>query len=175
MEEGGNRHTQHIAWSSICTKHLRIVQGISQPNQQTSSTLEARNWVLRGNLKALCHALDSQSSESISVDLAGLASMAAEHAVLEHLQAGDGQALAASICAPILRALVGPGSSSAGIEEDRDQEEVEQAAAELRLIGALSPACEQGRDAVTATDIEVLPAAMGRDRRIVGSKVSLQL
>jgi hypothetical protein len=100
--------------------------------------------------------------------------MAAEHAALEHLQAGNCQALAASICTPVLLAFVRPRITSTGIEENGNQEEIQQAAAELRMVSGLTPALEQLGNAVSTTNVEVLPAAVRRNRGIVWSKVTLE-
>lgn len=99
--------------------------------------------------------------------------VAAEPAGLEHLQTRDGQPLAATVHTTVRLALVGPAVAGTGIEQDGDHEEVEQASALLGAVASGAPGLLELGDAVPAADVEVLPAAVGRDAGQVFGEISL--
>ena len=111
--------------------------------------------------------------QALSIDLMRLAGIAAESTRLEHLQARNCQSFTSAVCPSILFALVGPCGSGARVQQDRDEEQVEEPAAALRGVNRTGPRGEQITDAIAAADVEMLPAAVGRDTCIIGSKVAL--
>lgn len=82
---------------------------------------------------------------------------------LEHLQTGNSDTLRSSIHPSILLALVAPLGASAGVEENTDEEQVDQASAALGVVDFLGPRGEELGNAIPATHAEVLVPAVARD------------
>lgn len=150
-----------------------VLQCLGESDKQVCSSLEAVNGVRLVGLEAAGHDGEVELSQTSAVDLAGLLGVAAESAGLEHLETGYGKALAATVDLARLLALVLPSRSSAGVEENRDEKEVEQTAGALRVVDSRRPRGHQLVDSRAAADLEVLPAAVGRDCGVVGGVVSL--
>lgn len=116
-----------------------------------------------------------------TVDLVRLAGVLGHKgAGLEHVKRRDGDAFAPGV------GLFGPGEgglleapvvAGAGVEQHRDEEQVDDAAGDLRRIvdPVVVPLLEEGRDTLHVADVEVLPATVRRDGlELVGAKVALR-
>jgi hypothetical protein len=146
---------------------------MSQPDQQVGPPLQAFDWVLWRDPQALRHGRRSQRLETSGIDLERLLRLAAKDTSLEHLQAGDGEALAASVAPAVLLARVRPLCAGAGVEEHGDEEEVDQAARLLLGVDLVEPRCDQYRHPLGATHVKVLPTAVWRDVVVIWSKIAL--
>jgi hypothetical protein len=133
-----------------------VLQSLSETQQEVGASFKAVDGVGRGDLQATGHDIDVELAQTGAVDLAGFLGVAAEGARLEHFETGDGEALTAAVDFARLLALVLPFCASASVEQDGDKEEVNE------LV-----------DARAAANLEVLPAAMGRDGGVVGGVVAL--
>jgi hypothetical protein len=99
--------------------------------------------------------------------------IAAKHSGFEHLEGSDGQAFTAFVEASALFGFVAPFCAGAGVEQDGEEKEVDEAAGAFLVVDTEGPEGEQLVDARAATDLKVLPAAVRRDGVVVGGKVSL--
>ena len=97
-----------------------------------------------------------------------------EEPALNNLEARDAQPLRARITRPRARLFVAPRVAGAGVEEHRDQEQVDQATRALLVVDRLGPRLHELVDAGSAADVEVLPPAVRRDRGVVSVEVALQ-
>ena len=88
---------------------------VSEPSIDRTSELEQKKDVFA-----------AWQIEAAAVDLEGLIGIAGEHAGLEHLQTGDGEAFAAHVHLAALLGLVLPLGAGAGVEQDADEEEVDE-------------------------------------------------
>jgi hypothetical protein len=150
-----------------------VLQSLSETQQEVGASFKAVDGVGRGDLQATGHDVDVELAQTGAVDLAGFLGIAAEGARLEHFETGDGEALAAAVDFARLLALVLPFCASAGIEQDGDKEEVDEAAGALLVVDGRGPRGHELVDARAAANLEVLPAAMGRDGGVVGGVVAL--
>lgn len=91
---------------------------------------------------------------------------------LEHLQTSDREALGASVHLAAVGALEAPRGAGARVEQHADEEQVDQAAALLRVVDGVEGR-QQVRDAVAAAHAEVLVAAVAWDRVEGGIVVAL--
>jgi hypothetical protein len=167
------RLTEHVAWTRLQPKDFLVLERVAEPQQQTCASLEAVDGVAVRDLQAARHHADIEPLQAGAVDLAGLPRVAAEAARLEHLETGNGEALATAVDLARLLALVTPLGAGAGVEQHRHQEQVEQAARAFLVVDRGRPRRHQLVDARAAANIKVLPAAVGRNARIVGRIVSL--
>lgn len=78
----------------------------------------------------------------------------------EHFQAGDCDAFRAPVAFAIVDTFVGPCSSSAGIQQYADEEEVDKSAAALCVVDAVPPAPQKLGYPVSAPYAEMLITAM---------------
>lgn len=124
-------------------------------------------------LHSLCQHLHCNFPQPCSIDLAGLRGVTAKKATLEHFQGRHGQTFTAGENAAGFLGFVGPLGASAGIEENGDDEKIDQATGSFLSIDGAGPGLQQLVDTGSATHVKVLPAAMGGDRVVVGSVVSL--
>ena len=80
----------------------------------------------------------------------------------EHMQARNGNAFATLIHLVCMRLSIPPRVSSAGIDEHRNEEEVDHSAAKLLVVAAsLSPSLQKVFDARYAACFDVLPSPVG--------------
>lgn len=165
--------TEKVSWSTFQAKQLLVLKSISQPHKKAGATLEAINWILLGHLQATSHHLHVQFSEATAVNLASLRGVGAEHASLEHLQAGDSEALTPSVDPPGLLALVLPLCSCASVEENGYDEQVDQAASTLLHIDRRRPRRHELVDSRSTADVKVLPSAVRRNACVVRRIVTL--
>lgn len=152
---------------------VSVLQRAAQPHQQPGPPLQAVDGVVVADLQPAGDARDVQPAQPRAVDLARRGGVAAEQAGLEHLQAGDGEALAAAVDLAGLGAAVAPLGAGARVEQDGDEEEVDEAAGALLGVDGGGPRGHELVDAGAAADVEVLPAAVGRDGGVVRRVVSL--
>lgn len=124
-------------------------------------------------LHAFGQHLDSNLLQSGTVNLAWLGGVTAEKTALEHFEGRNGQAFTTRKVLAGLLGSVGPPGACACIEENRDDEQIDQTTGPFLRIDGARPRLEQLVDARSSTNFEVLPTAMGWDRRIIGGVVSL--
>lgn len=129
--------------------------------------------VVLGHLEAACHGLDVQFPEARAVDLAWFLGRAAEETGLEHLQTGNGEALASPVDFARLLAPVGPFRAGAGIEQDGNHEEIDQTTGTLLVVDTRGPRLHELIDARSASHVKVLPPAVWGDGGVVGRIVTL--
>jgi hypothetical protein len=166
-------HTKHVSWAGFEAKDFLVLQRLGETEKEVGATLEAVNGVCVGDLQATCHGCNVQLPQSRTVDLTGLLGVAAECAGLEHLETGYGETLAAAVDLARLLALVLPLGSSAGVEEDGDEEQVQQATCPLLVVDSGRPRGHELVDSRSATHVEVLPPTVRGDGGVVRRIVAL--
>jgi len=78
------------------------------------------------------------------------------------MQARNGNAFATLIHLVCMRLSIPPRVSSAGIDEHRNEEEIDHSAAKLLVVAAgLSPSLQEVFDARNAACFDVLPSSVG--------------
>lgn len=87
--------TEHISWSGVHPKEVLIIQSLREPYEQARTTFKPRQMIILRMLHSLGQHLHRDLLQPRPIDLTRLRGVAAEQARLEHLQTGDGQALAA--------------------------------------------------------------------------------
>src|SRR5215472_2247260 len=95
-----------------------VLKGVCKSHEQSSSSLQAVNRIIFRDLQAVGHGPDIEFPQSSTVHLTWFEWIAREDASFEHLQAGDGQTLTASVYLTRLFAPVMPLRAGAGVEED---------------------------------------------------------
>jgi hypothetical protein len=165
--------TKHVSRSCFEAKDFLVLQRLGESDEQVRAALEAVDGIRLVGLQTAGYDGQVQLLQTGAVDLAGLLGVAAEGAGLKHLETGDCKALAAPVDLARLLALVLPFGAGAGVEEHRHDEQVDQTAGALRVVDGGRPRGHELVDARAAADLEVLPAAVGRDGGVVGGVVSL--
>lgn len=165
--------TKHVTWSGIDAEKVLVVQGIRQPHQQPSTTLDSGQRILLRMLHTLGQLLNGNLLQPLSIDLAWLRWVAAEKARLEHLQASNGQPFAARVDLAGLLGLVGPPGAGSSVEQHGHDEQIDQAAGAFLGVNLAGPRLEKLVDPGPPTHVEMLPTAMWRDVLIVWCMVSL--
>lgn len=132
-------HTKHVSGPRLEPENFLVLQRIGKLRQEAGASLQAVQGVLIGHLQATCHGPQIHLPQAGTVDLERLVGRAAEQACFEHLQAGDGQALATAIDLTRLLAAVLPLGAGARVQQDRDEEQVDQAARTLLVVDCRRP------------------------------------
>lgn len=109
-----------------------------------------------------------------TVNLLPLFRIATEKTILEHVHTSHSQPFTPAIELSIILCFVLPLCTRASVEQYRNQEKINQSPSLFRRINAGWPASDHLVNTGPATNIEVLPAAMGGDCMIVGGIISLQ-
>lgn len=165
--------TQHVTRSSIHSEKFLVVQGFRQSDQKSCAAFQTSQGILLRVLHPPGQHLHCNLLQTGSIDLAWLRGVTAEETTLEHFQRCDSQSFTARKDLAGFLGFVGPPGTCACIEQHGDNEKIDQTAGSLLGVNRTRPGLKQLVDTRSSTNIEVLPAAMRRDRSVVGSIISL--